>query len=303
VDDPIVVEATRGDVIEARHRVHAVAVRGAELVLAAGVPGLATLLRSAAKPFQALPLARLCPDLPDAELAIACSSHVASEEQLAAVRSLLARAGASEDDLECGPAGDPPTPLRHNCSGKHAGMLLVCRERGWPADGYRLPGHPVQEACLREVAGAASLSPEDIAQAVDGCGVPTFALSLRDVALAFSHLRALDGGPRVANAMRAHPELLRGPVEADALLARSLDGWVAKGGAEGLLGASSPDGLGLALKVEDGSFRALRPALAEVLRRLGLAHGDLGRVSVESSRGESVGALRVAGSANLTPPE
>ena len=298
VDGPIVVEAVRGDVVEARHRIHAVAVQGTEVVLSAGAPGLVTLLRSSAKPFQVLPLVRLRPDLRDAEIAIACSSHVAGPEQLAAVRSLLARADASEDDLECGTAGEPPSALRQMCSGKHAAMLLACRERGWPFEGYRLPDHPVQEAYLREIAGAVDRPAEDIPLAVDGCGVPTFALALREMALAFSRLRSLDGGPRVATAMRAHPELLRGPVEADALLARSLDGWVAKGGAEGLLGASSPEGIGLVLKVEDGSFRALLPALAEALRRLGIDPGGLGRVPVESSRGETVGELRVTRPAN-----
>jgi L-asparaginase II len=92
--------------------------------------------------------------------------------------------------------------------------------------------------------------------------------------------------------MRSHPELLRGPVAADAMLARALPGWVAKGGAEGLLCAVSPDGVGLALKVEDGAFRAVRPALAAFLRRLGHDPGDLGEVAVENSRGEVVGELR-----------
>src|ERR687892_2832930 len=102
-------------------------------------------MRSAAKPFQALPLARACVDLTEEELAIACASHGAAPEQVAAVEALLARSGSSEDDLECGPENG--SRLRHNCSGKHAGMLALCRANGWRTEGYRLSEHPVQAAC------------------------------------------------------------------------------------------------------------------------------------------------------------
>ena len=107
----------------------------------------------------------------------------------------------------------------------------------------------------------------------------------------FSRLEQVDGGARVAAAMRAHPELIRGPIAADSMLMRELEGWTAKGGAEGLLCASGPDGLGVALKVEDGSMRAMRPALAELLRRLGFETGELGVEPVENSRGEVVGEV------------
>jgi L-asparaginase II len=291
VPEPIVVEVTRGPVVEARHRVHAAVLEGAQLVLGAGDVGLVSYLRSSAKPLQALPLVRARPDLDDELIAIACASHLARPEQLAAVRRLLGQAPAGEDELECGPE---PTPLEHNCSGKHAGFLALCRARGWDAAGYRLAGHPCQEAMLAQVAAAAGRAPETIPTAVDGCGVVTFALPLRDAAAAFGRLPALEGGDRVLAAMRAHPALLRGPVAADALLIGALDGWVAKGGAEGLFCACSADGVALALKVEDGAFRAVLPALAEVLRRLGLDAGLLGPSLVESSRGEVVGELRVA---------
>jgi L-asparaginase II len=114
------------------------------------------------------------------------------------------------------------------------------------------------------------------------------------MALMFARLEQLDGGASVAAAMRAHPELVRGPTAADSLLMRELDGWTAKGGAEGLLGAAGPDGLGLVLKVEDGTMRAMRPALAELLRRLGFETGELGVQPLENSRGELVGEV-VAG--------
>ena len=286
--DPIVVTVRRGEVDEARHVVHAVAVRDGAVVEEAGDSNRVAFLRSSAKPFQALPLVRARDDLTTEEIAIASASHLASPEQLAAVRSLLAKAPAEEDELECGPE---PTALQHNCSGKHAGMLALCRAKGWASGGYRLGTHPVQHGCLHEVAAAADVDPDEIPTAVDGCGVLTFALPLERMALMFARLEQVDGGARVAGAMRAHPELIRGPMAADSLLMRELEGWTAKGGAEGLLCAAGPDGLGVALKVEDGSMRAMRPALAELLRRLGLETGELGVEPLENSLGEIVGEI------------
>jgi len=292
--EPIVVEATRGDVVEARHRVHAVAVSGEGVVASAGDPELVTHFRSSAKPIQALPLLRARSDLEDVDVAIACASHLARPEQLEAVCRLLAKAPADEDDLECGTRGADagPTRIEHNCSGKHAGMLALCRARGWPLEGYRLLEHPCQQVMLEEVAAAAEVDPRGIPVGVDGCGIPTFALSLERMAHAFSRLAELDGGARATAAMRAHPELIRGPGAADTVLMQTQPGWVAKGGAEGLLCAVSADGIGVALKVEDGSQRALRSALAAFLARLGIETGELGTAPIESSRGEIVGELR-----------
>jgi L-asparaginase II len=286
--EPFVVAVVRGDVVEARHRVHAVAVHEGRVVEAAGDPELLTYFRSSAKPLQALPLVRLRPDLDDTEIAIACASHLARPEQLAAVRSLLERADTTEDDLECGPE---PTRLEHNCSGKHAGFLLVCRERGWPTSGYRLPEHPLQRLLSEQIAAAAEVDAVAVPTGVDGCGVVTWALPLDRMANAFARLPTLDGGGRTLAAMRAHPALIRGPLAGDVVLMRTLPGWTAKGGAEGLLCAVSPDGVGIALKAEDGSWRALRPAVAELLRRLGHDPGGVGVVSLENSRHEVVGEL------------
>jgi L-asparaginase II len=288
--EPIVVEATRGGVVESRHRVHAVALRDGAIVERSGDPHLVAHFRSSAKPIQAVPVARARPDLTDEEIAVACASHLAQPEQLAHVRSLLAKAPASENELECGAA---PTPLEHNCSGKHAGMLALCRARGWPSEGYRLLGHPCQDAMLAEVAEAAEVDPEEIPTAVDGCGALTFTLSLERMAHAFARLTELAGGTRVADAMRAHPDLVRGPRAADTMLMKALPRWTAKAGAEGLLCAAAPDGLGVAVKVEDGATRATGVALASFLARLGIESGPLGDVTVESSLGEVVGELRV----------
>jgi L-asparaginase II len=289
VADPLSVVVTRGAVVEARHRVHAVAVREGRIVASAGDAHLLTFLRSSAKPIQALPLVRARPDLGDREIAIACASHLARPDQLDAVRALLAAAPAREDELETGP---DPSPIEHNCSGKHAGFLALCRSRGWESVHYGLADHPVQRLMLDEVAAAAEVTAASIVTGIDGCGVVTFALPLDRCAHLFGRLPSLDGGPRVVAAMRAQPELLRGPVAADALLVRALDGWVAKGGAEGLFCAASPDGLGIALKVEDGAFRAIRPALAAFLEGLGIDPGAFGVVAIENSRGEVVGEVR-----------
>ena len=290
--EPIRVIVRRGGVVEATHTVHAVAVRDGTVLEAAGDSNRVVFLRSSAKPFQALPLVRARDDLTSEEIAIASASHLASPEQLAAVRSLLEKAPADEDELEC---GADPTPLQHNCSGKHAGMLALCRTKGWASGGYRLATHPVQHGCLHEVAVAADVDPDEIPTAVDGCGVLTFALPLERMALMFARLEEIDGGARVASAMRAHPELVRGPIAADSLLMRELEGWTAKGGAEGLLCAAGPGGLGVALKVDDGSMRAMRPALAELLRRLGFETGELGMEPLENSHGEIVGEVVTVG--------
>jgi L-asparaginase II len=286
---PIVVEVVRGGIVESRHRAHAVAVRDGEVIESAGDPNLVTFLRSTAKPLQALPLVRARDDLTDEEIAIACASHLARPEQLAQVRSLLAKAPATEDDLECGPE---PTRLEHNCSGKHAGMLVLCRAKGWPSEGYRLLEHPCQAAMLAEVAAAAEVELADIPTAVDGCGVATVALTLERMAHAFSRLPKLSGAERVVAAMTAHPDLVRGPHSPDTLLMRAQHGWVAKGGAEAVFCASSPDGVGIVVKVADGAGRALGPAIATFLARLGLETGELAEAPVRNSRDEVVGEIR-----------
>jgi L-asparaginase II len=291
--DPILVEVRRGSVVEARHRVHAVAVEDGAVVAEAGEPAVVAFMRSSSKPLQAIPAARARADLDDRDLAIASASHLADEAQLAAVRALLGKAQATEDELECGSEGNPPSRLKHNCSGKHAGMLALCRARGWRSEGYRLEGHRVQREMLAIHAEAAAVAEDELPTAVDGCGVVTFALPLERMAFAFSRLAELEGGHRVAAAMRAHPDLIRGPRAADTRLMKALPGWIAKGGAEGLLCAAG-EGLGVALKSEDGNGRALGPAAAVFAARLDRDLSDLEVLPLENSRGERVGEIRAA---------
>jgi L-asparaginase II len=288
----LLIEVRRNGVAEAVHRVHAVAVRAGEIVATVGDPSLTCFMRSSSKPLQALPLVRARDDLTDDELAIACASHRDTPEQVAAVRALLVRAQATEDDLELGPQeGRPPERVHNNCSGNHAGMLALCRARGWPTQGYRLPEHPVQQACRDVHAEAAEVDSGEMETGTDGCGIVTFALSLERMAHGFSRLESLPGGGRVATAMRARPDLVGGPDGADFLLMRGAPGWLAKGGAEGLLCAAGPDGIGIALKAEDGAGRAHAPALAAFLGPLGVDLPDLAVRPVLNTRGERVGEI------------
>jgi L-asparaginase II len=294
VNGPLSVAVSRGAIVESEHLVDVVAVRDGETILAAGATDHVLCWRSSAKPFQALPLARARPDLPDRELAIACASHRAEPEQIDAVRALLAAAPAREEELECGSQdGRPPGPLHHNCSGKHAGMLALCRARSWPSEGYRLPEHPVQQAILAALAEATELPPEQIPLALDGCGVPTFGATLERMAHAFTRLERLDGGRRIADAMRLHPALIGGAGQIDTQLMEAFPGLVAKGGAEGLLCLVTAGGVGVALKSRDGNPRPQRIALQLVFERLGLGEPpqSLLQSHVRNSRNEIVGSL------------
>src|SRR5947207_1109436 len=295
--DPIVVEVRRNGTVEARHVVHAVAVRDGAVVAEAGDAGIACFLRSSSKPIQALPLARARTDLDERDLAIASASHRATPDQIAAVRALLAKAPAADADLELGlQEGRRPERVYNNCSGKHAGMLALCRARGWPTEGYRLPEHPVQQACREAHAEAADVDTSELPTATDGCGVVTYALPLERMAHAYARFEQLPAGIRIADAMRMHPELVGGPDGADFDLMRRAHGWFAKGGAEGLLCAGGPGSLGVALKSVDGAFRPLGPALAAFLAPLGVELPGRTAAPIENTRGEIVGEIVALGS-------
>jgi L-asparaginase II len=294
---PIVVEVRRNGIVEATHRVHAVAVRDGAVVAEAGNAGLTCYMRSSSKPIQALPLARARDDLDERDLAIASASHRATDDQVAAVEGLLAKAPASEQDLELGSQpGRPPEKRFHNCSGKHAGMLALCRAHGWPLQGYARPDHPVQRACLDAHAEAAEVDADEIPTATDGCGVLTFALPLERMAHAYARFETLPAGAAIARAMRERPDLVGGPDGVDDELMRSAPGWIAKAGAEGLLCAASADGAGVVLKVEDGAGRPLGSALAAFLAPFGVALPRLEQAPLTNSRGDVVGEIRVRSS-------
>jgi L-asparaginase II len=273
------------------------------------------VLRSAAKPFQTLPsiragvLDRL--GLDDGHLAVSCGSHGGGGRHVTRVGEILDAAGMREDDLECGtmPPRDrrarkalngSPRSLHHNCSGKHALGLALCRSEGWTVHGYLDAGHPLQEAMRAAVAEAADIPVADLGEAVDGCGMRTFSLPMDRLAAAFGRLAGGDlgaAGARAATAMREHPDLVAFPGAIDTEVMAAEPGVVAKIGAEALIAVGTPEGRGLALKILDGSTRALDPAAVLAAREvLGLAlEGDalgrLARPEVRNSRGEVVGRL------------
>jgi len=246
--------------------------------------------RSTLKPLQSLAFlredgaARLGID--SCELAMLCSSHSGEDMHTAVVRGFLERAGAAPRDLRCGchepfyfsatgepaPMGAHWSPLHHNCSGKHAGFLACCRLRGLPFAGYLDPAGPVQErvrSIVREYAAG-----DPLAEGVDGCSAPTFALPLPRIAHVYAQLAA---GRReelrpVLHAMSRHPELVSGTGRFDLAVARHGRGdWVAKGGVDGIfcIGVRSR-GLGIAVKVADGAPRAVHALAVEVLHQIGL---------------------------------
>ncbi len=326
------VELYRGTVLESRHRVHvAVVDAGGRLVAQAGDPAYTTFWRSAAKPFQALPLVE---DgvvehfkLTRQDLALACASHSSEPAQVALVREFLQRIGCSERDLMCGPhrplseavakdyetRGLRLTAVYSNCSGKHTGMLALAKHHGWPTEFYARIEHPVQQRCLKAVGDFTEVSARDIGVAVDGCGVATFALPLRNMALAYARLRISDFGSRIGQvelksatrdpqsaiieAMLHHPELIAGEGRPCTEMMRAHPGRVvAKVGAEGVYSAALlREGLGVTLKVEDGHSVASALAIAAVLAELGLKPqpASLLKKPITNSRGETVGEMRV----------
>ena len=211
------VEQVRGGVVEAWHDVHVAVVDATgRLVARAGDPLLLTFWRSAAKPFQALPLVadgvmeRF--GVTSEELALACASHSSEPGQVSRVREFLGKIGCSERDLLCGPhtplsdrvakdyqtRGVRLTAVYSNCSGKHAGMLALARHHGWPTDSYTRLEHPVQQRCLAEVSRWTEVPVAQIGTAVDGCGVVCFALPLNNMAGAYARLVNAEFGMRNA---------------------------------------------------------------------------------------------------------
>jgi len=286
----------RGDLVESFHRGRAAVCDPEGTILdAVGDTEGYTYARSSAKPFQAIPLvlsgAAGTLGLTDEELAVACASHNAEEPHLAAVRSILEKARLSEEDLQSGahpplyaPAaaelarsGEEPRSIHGNCSGKHAGMLAVCVQKGWETGSYRDPDHPLQRWILEIVARFCGLQRDEIVPGGDGCGVPAFGMPLRNLATGFARLAIgenltddlAEAAGRIRRAMWEHPYMVAGTDRFDTAVMGGT-GLVSKGGAEAVYGAGSPEGWGLALKISDGGSRALRPAALAILAHRGV---------------------------------
>jgi len=317
----------RGPIAESHHRFQA-AVSAPDGVLAAETeePRGVTTFRSAAKPFQLLPLverghaARWGFD--DEVLAVMTASHTGSGYHVGLVRGILARLGLSERDLACGfhEPLDPESlaqirmhpadrsPLYNNCSGKHAGMLALALAEGWPTRGYEQAGHPVQQLMQRTVAEACGVTPDSLSVGVDGCSVSVFGVPLSGMARAYARLASAraDGDvreramARIRDAMQAWPRATGGAGRLSSELMERYPGrLVAKGGAEGLecVGLLERN-LGLALKCEDGQSRAIGPALLGLLEQLEALDvdemawlADLRRPVIRNHAGLEVGSL------------
>jgi L-asparaginase II len=311
-----VFEVTRGSIVESVH-FGAAALVDAEghLLACLGDPKTITFMRSSAKPFQALPFIARRGDqtfhLTSKEVAIICGSHAGSDEHLETIKGIQAKVGVQESDLLCGThpithlptveamraRNEVPSPNRHNCSGKHTGMLAAARMRGLPIVDYINPNHPVQITILETLAEMCSLPVEQVEVGIDGCSAPNYALPLYNAALGFArlcdpHTRQLDlaaGCRRIIQSMMAYPGMVAGKDRFDTRLMEVCSGRiVAKSGAEGYLllgvmagamGAGSP-GVGIALKISDGDLairkangetcNRVRPAVAlEILRQMG----------------------------------
>ncbi len=320
--NPILVEVTRGPLVESVHRgAVAIADAAGRLVFSLGDVETPVYSRSSLKPVQALPLlesgAAEAFGLSDEEIALACASHSGEPMHTTRVAAWLERIGCTESDLACGPhpirdeavaaemirRGEKPTRLNNNCSGKHTGFLTVCRHWDIATEGYELHDHPLQRAIAKTLGDLTGME-ADFPWGVDGCAAPNFAVPLHAFAKAMAKLAAPGDLPlargaaakRIVNAMTAHPELVAGTGRACTTLMRAMDGVAVKTGAEGFFMAIVPArGLGMALKIDDGAQRASETAIASILQGLGLlGEFELAQGPVLNTRGAIVGERRPA---------
>lgn len=337
IAEPLV-EVKRGAITESRHRGHIVAVEpDGNIIASLGAPHNVTFLRSSAKPFQALPLlltgAAERFGFTDREVALACASHNGEPIHTEIAASMLKKIGLGPEALKCGvhepyspeaalelrARAEEPNVLHNNCSGKHAGMLAVALHLGASIDNYDSPENPVQKAIVDVVSKFSDVAVTDIAVGIDGCGAPIFGITMKAMALAFARLVSPPTGfdnttraacERVVRVMTAYPELIGGTSNRlDTEVMRAAGGRVvSKVGAEGVYTAGInpckewPNGLGLALKIEDGDDKRARPTVVvEALRQLGVLRDEsLEAVSryaffpVKNRRGDLVGEISAA---------
>jgi L-asparaginase II len=278
---------------------------------ALGDPDAPVFPRSSNKPFQATAMLEVGAELAGADLALAAASHSGEPMHTGRVASMLAAADLTEQDLQCPPdlpldettraaavaRGEHPRRIYMNCSGKHTGMLTACRSAGWDTGSYLSPDHPFQRAVVAAITRLTGEVPA--ASGVDGCGAPLVAISLAGLARAFGRVTTGPDGSAertVADAMRAHPEMVAGTGRDDTLAMSAHPGVLMKGGAEGVHCAALPDGSAVALKISDGASRARMPVMVAGLRALGLDSPTLDRLAVGQvlGGGRAVGAVRVA---------
>lgn len=320
----------RGETVESVHTGHVVIIDGdSRMVAVFGDPMAVTYFRSASKAFQFIPC--LTSGAADAfgfteeEVALAVASHSGERMHTEIAAAMLAKGGFSESDLKCGThlpfsekeahrmiaAGEKPTQLHNNCSGKHAAMLAFAKHIDADTASYDSPDNRIQKRILKCVADFAEVPAESIAIGIDGCAAPNFALPVASMAKSFInlinpakfHTSIQTACKRVVDAMIAHPELIGGSERLDTMLMQAAPGRIiSKVGADGvwLCGVLPcdrwPSGLGIAVKVADGDDHRGRPVVAvDILRQLGvLSTGDLGEISplpIKDRRGDVVGRV------------
>jgi len=326
---PVVARVMRGERLESAHRGHAAVVDPeGGLVAGLGNPGRGVYIRSAGKPFQALPLLEAGGErafrLGDDEIALTCASHGGEPRHVRVAARLLARGGFRPRDLACGahwPMHEPSaralarrresiSPLHNNCSGKHAGLLLACRAYGYSPSGYWKPSHPIQRMVLSRISLMCGVPEAGIPIAVDGCNLPVFFLPLSALALGYARLfaDAVDGESgaspaarrRVVKAMTRSPEMVAGRGRFTTDFIRAGGGqWIGKEGAEGVYAVglrravrSRGHVLGIALKIEDGSTRPRDVVTVALMQKLRLLDG---RARSALSRFRSPAVLNVRG--------
>lgn len=330
---PILVEVRRGAIIESRHRgAIVIAEPNGDILAKLGDETLITSTRSTIKPIQAIPFVTSGAadhfNVDERELAVICASHEGEPIHTEAVAGMLARAGLDETALRCGAhapyntetarkleaAGQPFTQLHNNCSGKHTGMLMTAVLLGFTLNDYYSAEHPVQREIIRVFARLADLN-EDIPTGIDGCSAPTFGVPLSSLAVAFARLisssdsdstgaRAAD---RIVAAMINHPEMIGGTSgRFDTDLLRAGHGkLICKIGAEAVYSVGVlpcerfPRGAGVAIKMEDGSYRGLGATVVELLSQFGVLNkeevselANYHRPVINNHRGISVGEVR-----------
>jgi L-asparaginase len=305
---PLEVRLSRGGITESVHRAHAVVCdqRG-RVLMRAGDPQQLSFIRSALKPFQAQVFvssgAAEHGGHDDRALAIACASHAGDAVQAREAFKILWKAELDTEHLQCPTPAGRQSPLEHNCSGKHAAFLATCRRLHWPLESYLQIDHPLQQQVLKRVGALLGMPGAELVTARDDCGAPTLQLQLAQMALLFAHLGAGEQPEleRLSRAMLAHPDLVAGEGRFDTAVMRTGHGQVlSKGGAEGIQCLTRVgEGLGLAIKVEDGASRAKHAVALQLMRQLEwltpLTLEELGQRFLEPSPGvrlEVVGELR-----------
>lgn len=317
--NPVLVEVTRGPLVESAH-CGAVAVVDAAggVVFQAGDIDAPVFPRSAVKALQALPLVesgaadRL--GLTPAEIALACASHGGEALHVATARAMLTKAGRDEACLECGvhwpydataaralaASGTKPGAVHNNCSGKHAGFICLACASGEEPAGYVRPDHPTMRRVTAALAEMTGTVLDERNRGIDGCSIPTYAIPLRALARAFARFGTAGGAAaRIRAAVAAHPFMVAGTERFDTVLMSALGARVfAKGGAEGVHCAALPEpGLGIAVKCDDGTARAADLICATLIARF-LGTGvpeSLLRPVLRNWNGITVGALRAVG--------